>query len=82
MRAGATARPSRRRRLCEATASSTTWRRGASVDRQARDRNPLDVDYHHGNGTQQIFYDRDDVYFVSIHADPVDEYPFFLGCAT
>lgn len=39
----------------------------------------LDVDYHHGNGTQQIFYDRDDVVFVSLHADPVDEYPFFLG---
>jgi acetoin utilization deacetylase AcuC-like enzyme len=42
----------------------------------------LDVDYHHGNGTQQIFYDRDDVLFVSLHADPVDEYPFFLGFAT
>jgi acetoin utilization deacetylase AcuC-like enzyme len=39
----------------------------------------LDVDYHHGNGTQQIFYDRDDVLFVSLHADPADEYPFFLG---
>jgi acetoin utilization deacetylase AcuC-like enzyme len=42
----------------------------------------LDVDYHHGNGTQQIFYDRDDVFFVSIHADPIDEYPFFLGYET
>jgi acetoin utilization deacetylase AcuC-like enzyme len=41
----------------------------------------LDVDYHHGNGTQQVFYRRDDVYFVSLHADPVDEYPFFLGYA-
>jgi acetoin utilization deacetylase AcuC-like enzyme len=41
----------------------------------------LDVDYHHGNGTQQIFYDRDDVCFVSLHADPADEYPFFLGHA-
>jgi acetoin utilization deacetylase AcuC-like enzyme len=41
----------------------------------------LDVDYHHGNGTQQIFYDRDDVLFVSLHADPADEYPFFLGFA-
>jgi acetoin utilization deacetylase AcuC-like enzyme len=39
----------------------------------------VDVDYHHGNGTQQIFYDRDDVLFVSIHADPAFEYPFFLG---
>ena len=41
----------------------------------------VDVDYHHGNGTQQIFYDRDDVLFVSVHADPADEYPFFLGFA-
>ena len=41
----------------------------------------LDVDYHHGNGTQQIFYDRDDVLFVSLHADPAFEYPFFLGFA-
>jgi acetoin utilization deacetylase AcuC-like enzyme len=41
----------------------------------------IDVDYHHGNGTQQIFYARDDVLFVSIHADPADEYPFFLGFA-
>lgn len=39
----------------------------------------LDVDYHHGNGTQSIFYDRRDVLFVSIHADPWDEYPYFLG---
>ncbi len=39
----------------------------------------LDVDYHHGNGTQQIFYDRADVCFVSIHADPAHEYPFFSG---
>jgi len=41
----------------------------------------VDVDFHHGNGTQQIFYDRDDVLFVSLHADPADEYPFFLGFA-
>ena len=41
----------------------------------------LDVDYHHGNGTQQIFYQRDDVCFVSLHADPAGEYPFFLGYA-
>ena len=41
----------------------------------------LDVDYHHGNGTQQIFYDRDDVFYVSLHADPAVEYPFFLGFA-
>jgi acetoin utilization deacetylase AcuC-like enzyme len=41
----------------------------------------LDVDYHHGNGTQSIFYERDDVLTVSIHGDPRTEYPFFLGHA-
>jgi acetoin utilization deacetylase AcuC-like enzyme len=39
----------------------------------------LDVDYHHGNGTQAIFYERADVLTVSIHGDPATEYPFFLG---
>ncbi|MCB2019434.1 MAG: histone deacetylase family protein [Burkholderiaceae bacterium] len=39
----------------------------------------LDVDYHHGNGTQSIFYERADVLFVSLHGDPRTEYPFFLG---
>jgi acetoin utilization deacetylase AcuC-like enzyme len=39
----------------------------------------LDVDYHHGNGTQEIFYDRADVLVVSVHADPRSEYPYFLG---
>lgn len=41
----------------------------------------LDVDYHHGNGTQSIFYQRSDVLFVSIHGDPQTEYPFYLGYA-
>ena len=41
----------------------------------------LDVDYHHGNGTQTIFYERNDVLTVSLHADPSLEYPFFLGYA-
>ncbi len=41
----------------------------------------LDVDYHHGNGTQSIFYARRDVLFVSLHADPRGEYPYFLGYA-
>ncbi len=41
----------------------------------------LDVDYHHGNGTQSIFYDRADVLFVSVHGDPQTEYPFYLGHA-
>jgi acetoin utilization deacetylase AcuC-like enzyme len=41
----------------------------------------LDVDYHHGNGTQSIFYARDDVLTISLHADPNLEYPFFIGYA-
>ncbi len=41
----------------------------------------LDVDYHHGNGTQTIFYARDDVFFCSIHADPNFAFPHFLGFA-
>ncbi|MEM6381501.1 MAG: histone deacetylase family protein [Pseudomonadota bacterium] len=41
----------------------------------------LDVDYHHGNGTQAIFEAQRDVLFVSIHADPRDEYPYFSGYA-
>jgi acetoin utilization deacetylase AcuC-like enzyme len=41
----------------------------------------LDVDYHHGNGTQQIFWERADVCVVSLHADPAREYPFFSGYA-
>ncbi len=39
----------------------------------------LDVDYHHGNGTQSIFYERADVLVVNIHADPIEEYPYYLG---
>lgn len=41
----------------------------------------LDIDFHHGNGTQAIFYERSDVFFVSLHGDPAREYPFFLGYA-
>jgi acetoin utilization deacetylase AcuC-like enzyme len=41
----------------------------------------LDVDYHHGNGTQTVFYDRGDVLTISIHGDPRTEYPFYLGHA-
>ncbi|THD84715.1 histone deacetylase family protein [Aliigemmobacter aestuarii] len=42
----------------------------------------LDVDLHHGNGTQGIFYDRGDVLTLSIHADPERFYPFFWGYAS
>jgi acetoin utilization deacetylase AcuC-like enzyme len=41
----------------------------------------LDVDYHHGNGTQAIFFARPDVFVASIHADPAGEYPFYSGYA-
>jgi len=41
----------------------------------------LDVDYHHGNGTQEIFYTRGDVQVLNLHADPMVEYPYFLGHA-
>jgi len=41
----------------------------------------LDIDFHHGNGTQDIFYDRDDVLYVSLHGDPMDTFPYFLGHA-
>ena len=41
----------------------------------------LDIDYHHGNGTQGLFYGRSDVLFVSIHGDPRTEFPFYLGHA-
>ena len=41
----------------------------------------LDVDYHHGNGTQDIFYARADVAYASIHADPAMDYPYYWGHA-
>lgn len=41
----------------------------------------LDIDSHHGNGTQGIFWDRDDVLFVSVHGDPAGYYPWFVGHA-
>ncbi len=41
----------------------------------------LDIDYHAGNGSQDIFYERGDVLSLSIHADPASEYPYFAGYA-
>ncbi|HEV2007044.1 MAG TPA: histone deacetylase family protein [Candidatus Limnocylindrales bacterium] len=41
----------------------------------------LDLDFHHGNGTQQIFWRRGDVLYVSLHGDPMRIYPFFIGHA-
>ena len=51
--------------------------RHAGVERVAI----LDIDYHHGNGTQDIFWDRADVFYASVHADPARDYPFFWGHA-
>lgn len=41
----------------------------------------LDIDYHHGNGTQHIFYSDPSVLFCSLHIDPAEDYPYFWGCA-
>jgi acetoin utilization deacetylase AcuC-like enzyme len=41
----------------------------------------LDIDYHHGNGTQDIFLDDGSVFFASLHADPATDYPYFWGHA-
>ena len=41
----------------------------------------LDIDYHHGNGQQDIFYERADVFTLSIHGDPDFAYPYFSGFA-
>lgn len=41
----------------------------------------LDIDFHHGNGTQQLTYDSDQILYTSIHGDPNDSYPFFYGYA-
>jgi len=58
-------------------AVAAEWTRDAGARRVS----VLDIDYHHGNGTQEIFYDRGDVQVVNIHADPMVEYPYFLGHA-
>lgn len=41
----------------------------------------IDVDTHHGNGTQTVFWERSDILTVSIHGDPEHHFPFFLGYA-
>ena len=58
-------------------AIAAQWLRDAGAKRVAI----LDIDYHHGNGTQEIFFDRSDVVFASIHGDPQFEYPFYAGHA-
>ena len=71
--------PTRSRATATSTTPRSRRRRGPIAARAVA---ILDVDFHHGNGTQQIFYDRDDVLFVSLHADPADDYPYFLGFAS
>ena len=39
----------------------------------------IDIDFHHGNGTQDIFYERGDVLFASLHGQPEDSYPYYSG---
>jgi len=51
--------------------------RDAGIERVAI----LDIDYHHGNGTQDIFWERGDVFYASVHADPATDYPFYWGHA-
>ncbi len=41
----------------------------------------LDIDYHHGNGTQAIFYEDPAVFYASLHADPSNDYPYYWGFA-
>jgi acetoin utilization deacetylase AcuC-like enzyme len=53
----------------------------ALLDQGAKRIAILDIDYHHGNGTQRIFYDRADVLYASVHARPEQEYPFLTGYA-
>lgn len=53
----------------------------AFLDQGAKRVALLDVDFHHGNGSQAIFYDRADVMFLSLHGDPRDAFPHFLGYA-
>jgi len=56
-------------------AIAAQWFRDNGVKRVAI----LDVDFHHGNGTQDIFYDRQDVLYLSLHGDPRDAFPHFSG---
>jgi acetoin utilization deacetylase AcuC-like enzyme len=63
------------------------YNNAAIVAQSLRDRGAervaiLDVDFHHGNGTQQIFWERDDVLYVSLHGDPRGIYPYYSGYAT
>ena len=56
-------------------AIAAQWFRDNGIDRVTI----LDVDFHHGNGTQDIFYEREDVLYLSLHGDPCDAFPHFSG---
>ncbi|HEV2778603.1 MAG TPA: histone deacetylase family protein [Actinophytocola sp.] len=56
-------------------AVAAQWLRDQGIGRIA----VLDIDFHHGNGTQAIFYDRDDVVYVSVHGHPSRSFPYFTG---
>ena len=56
-------------------AITAQWLRDRLADRVAI----LDLDFHHGNGTQAIFYQRDDVFYASLHGDPDRSFPYFTG---
>ena len=56
-------------------AISAQWFRDNGIERVCI----LDIDFHHGNGTQDIFYERGDVLYISLHGDPRDAFPHFSG---
>jgi acetoin utilization deacetylase AcuC-like enzyme len=62
---------------CFINNASVTANRLSAKDRVAI----LDIDYHAGNGTQDIFYERNDVLTISLHGDPDFEYPHYIGFA-
>ena len=59
------------------SAIAAQWFRDNGIERVAI----LDVDFHHGNGTQDIFYKREDVLCLSLHGDPRVAFPYFTGYA-
>ncbi|GAA4007912.1 histone deacetylase family protein [Sphingomonas swuensis] len=60
--------------------SYLNWAAIAAI-RSGRRTAVLDIDYHHGNGTQDMLAGREGLSFASIHADPVSDYPYFWGHA-
>jgi acetoin utilization deacetylase AcuC-like enzyme len=73
--------------VCRAAYGGSCYLNNAAVAAEALRRHAgrvavLDVDAHHGNGTQEIFWDRDDVRVASVHVDPAEGwFPHFLGFA-